>query len=269
MVATIDRRYAGPRLACVISSRGGDGVTALTSAGDEVFVVRWFSQHVEVYDADTFTLRRQITVRRLHISWGIAACAFHRCLYVSDSSLHCVHRVELTGGDAVTQWSVASDPRGLSVNRQRNVVVACCRVNRLQEYTTDGTLVREICPQGVTRPWHAVQQSTDDYVVSQWKSPGDVSVVGPDGQLLRSHRTLPSAELKHPRSVVVTKSDEFLVADAVDGRICASSGQLLSPPVDDGVERIEGLCLDEPRRRLYVGEFGGQNRLLVYEVILL
>jgi len=42
------------------------------------------------------------------------------------------------------KWSVASNPRGLSVNRACYVVVACHEANKLLEYTTHGTFVREI-----------------------------------------------------------------------------------------------------------------------------
>ena len=84
------------------------------------------------------------------------------------------------------QWTVASRPRGLSVNNEKNLIVSCREANKLQKYTTHGSLVREICLQaGVTKnPWHAIQLST---AVSQNTSPGVVSVVGVDGQVVRSY----------------------------------------------------------------------------------
>jgi len=83
---------------------------------------------------------------------------------------------------------VALKPAGLSVNKTHNLVVACDVANKLQEFTTHGTLEREICLQaGVTDPWHAIQLSTGDYVVSQFTSSGVVSVVGVDGQVVHSY----------------------------------------------------------------------------------
>jgi len=99
-----------------------------------------------------------------------------------------VHRVELSGSNAVKKWSVVKGPAGLSVNSEHNLIVTCSGANKLQEYTTHGFLVREICLQaGVTQPCHAIQLSTGDYVVSQCTSSGMVSVVGVDGQAVRSY----------------------------------------------------------------------------------
>ena len=42
--------------------QGGSAVYAVTSLGDDVFVMRSRSQQVEVYDAVTFTLRQKIEV---------------------------------------------------------------------------------------------------------------------------------------------------------------------------------------------------------------
>jgi len=84
----------------------------------------------------TLTLQRRLTVPGLELSGsiaGIAACPHYNCLYVSDWD--CVHRVELSGSNAVKKWSVARRPRGLSVNSEHNLIVTCCDGNKLQEYT--------------------------------------------------------------------------------------------------------------------------------------
>jgi len=133
-------------------------------------------EQVEVYDVVSCTRRRHITVRGLgSTAWGLAACAHYKCLYVSDESNHDIYRADLTGSNAVTEWSVADRPRGLSVNRAHNVVVACHGANKLQEYTTHGIPVREICR--LQAPFHAVQLSSGDYVVSQYRAPGAIVVV--------------------------------------------------------------------------------------------
>jgi len=251
------------------------GVTAVASLGDDVFVMRWRCEQVEVYDAETFTLQRHITVGLGERSWGLAACAHYKCLYVSDSAHDSIHRAELSGSSAVNQWSVARDPTGLSVNKAHNVVVACCEADKIQEYTTHGDLVREICLQqaGVTLPYHAIQLSTGHYVVSQYTSPGVVSVVGVDGQVVRSYRPY-VGQMRKPSSLAVTKNDDILVADSYNDRILSitsslSSAQQLTLPVHDGIQDPCGLCLDESRGRLYVGEFGGRFRLFVFDGVRL
>ena len=279
-----------PTLAHIIPSQGRDGVTAVASLGDEVFVVRHSSrQQIEVYDAVTFALQRNIAVPGLGancfglaaISYGLAACPSNRCLYASDWNSYCennsVHRVELSGSNAVKKWKVAGEPTGLSVNKAHNLVVACWRSNILQEYTTHGCLVREI-PVRVqaagSSPWHAVQLSNGDYAVSHCTSPGVVSVVGVKGQVVSSYRqTLDGRQMKFPRGLAVTKNDDILVADSDNDRILLiyrSTGcvQELDLPVDGGMQDPCGLCLDESRGRLYVGEYFGQHRVLVFDSVI-
>ena len=265
-----------PRLSHVIPGEGRDSVAAVTSLGDDVFVLRDDSQQqVEVYDAASCTLQRHITVQGLGDSArGLAACAHYQCLYVSDDTFHncSIHRVKLTGSSAVTKWYVAYNPKGLSVNRAHNVVVACKRADKLLEYTTHGYLVREICLQDDTEPWHAVQLSTGDYVVSLWK-PDVVSVVGVDGQVRHSYgqsQTSDEGKMSGPTSLAVTKNGEILVADEYHNRILSVNSSLssvheLALPVDGGIQQPRGLCLDGSRGRLYVGEGGGSYRVLVFD----
>jgi len=272
-------KSTAPTLTHVIPSQGKDGVTALTSLGDDVFVVRLWSQQVEVYDARTFALQGNIVVPRLECSWGLAACAHYKCLYVSDSDHDSIHRAELSDSSPVKQWSVARGPRGLSVNKAHNVVVACCEADKIQVYTTRGDLVREIGLRqaDVMSSWHAVQLSTGHYVVSQCTSPGVVSVVGVDRQVVRSYRpsqTSDVGKIRYPGSLAVTKNDDVLVADSKNNRIVSlnssmSSAQQLTLPVDDGIKEPCGLCLDESRGRLYVGESLGSSRVLVFDCVRL
>jgi len=268
-----------PTLRHVIPSRSRGGVAAVTSLGDDVFVLRCTSlQQVEIYDAVSFTLSRFITVHGLGDSaWGLAACGHYKCLYVSDNN-HSVHRVKLAG-ISVMKWPVASSPAGLSVNRAHNVVVACFGANKIQEYTTRGSLVRVTCimQADVDRPWHAVQLSTGEYVVSQYGSSGVVSVLGADRQVKRSYgqsQTSDVGQMKYPTSLAVTKNDDILVADEDNNRIVSmnsslSSVQELALPVDGGIKHPWGLCLDESRSRLYVGEYARDGRLLVFDVVKL
>jgi len=264
-----------PTLTHVILSQVRSGVSAVTSLGDDVFVVHEYSQQIEVYDAETFTLYSLITIPGLgYCAFGLAVCAVNHCIYASDLDNNSIHRVELSGSNAVKTWFVARGPRGLSVNKAHNLVVTCYWAKKLQEYTTHGSLVREICLQaGVTDPWHAIQLSTGHYVVSQWTSPGVVSVVGVDGQVIHSYGPSETSDVGHmkcPSNLVVTKNDDILVADTDNHGILSiirSTGcvQELALSVDGGIQVPGGLCLDESRGRLYVGEWGRQDRVLVFD----
>ena len=66
-------------------------------------------------------------------------------------------------------------------------------------------------------------------VVSQWTSPGVVSVVGVDGQVVRSYgqsQTSDVGQMKSPSSLAVTKNDDILVADEHNNRILSIDSSL-------------------------------------------
>jgi len=108
-------------------------------------------------------------------------------------------------------------------------------------------------------------------VVSHQTSPGVVSVVGVDGQVRHSYgqsQTSGVGQMKYPTSLAVTKNDDIVVADQDNNRILSmnssqSSIQELTLPVEGGIQCPWGLCLDESRGRLYVGELSG-GRVMVF-----
>ena len=160
------------------------------------------------------------------------------------------------------------------MNIAHNLVVACRDANQIQEYTTHGSLVREISLQKtVTDLWHAIQLLSGDHAVSQYTTPGVVSVVGADGQVVHSYgqsQTSDVGPMTKPTNLAVTANDNILVCDEYNDRILSintSTGcvQELALSVGGGIQRPRGLCLDESRGRLYVGEFGGQYRALVFD----
>jgi len=162
---------------------------AVATLGNEMFVVSYSSPDIQVYDARTFALQCHIPVPGLgSYCDSLTACIHNSCLYASDTHNDTIHRVDLSGSKAVTKWSVARDPRGLSVNKAHNVVVTCSDACKLREYTTHGTLLREtsLRQAGLNNIMHTVQLSTGDYVVSHC-STGAVSVVGLDGQIVCSY----------------------------------------------------------------------------------
>jgi len=246
----------------------------VTSLDDHVYLVRSLKKEVEIYDAATLTLQRRLPVLGISCSaTGIAACSRSKCLYLSDWENSRIHRVDLAT-DAMNTWPVAKQPNGLTVNEGHNVMVTFLDYKKLQEYTTDGRLVREIrLPAGLGRPWHAIQLSTGDYVVSHFETRGVVSVVGVDGQLLRSYGPSSSSDIgpmRLPTSLAVTKHGDILVADFSNHRILAinsslTRAQVFPLPADVGLEQPCTLYLDgtRTRDRLYIGEYAGKERVIV------
>ena len=253
---------------------GRNLVTGVTSLDDDVFVVRCRSQQkIEVYDAKTFTLQRHITVPRLcGYSVGLAACPHNNCLYASDYDNDSVHRVELSGNNAVMKWSVASGPVGLSVNSEHNLVVVSRGERKLQIFTTHGTLLQNIQLQAdIERPLHAVQLPTGQFLVSHEGSLHRVCLVGVEGAVVRSYGGQKGSRLtqmNEPRGLAVDGEGRVLVADWDNKRLLVidqslSSAHEMSVCVDGGLNRPYSLWYDQPRRRLYIGELSGGRVIVI------
>ena len=245
---------------------------AVASLGNELFVANYNSQDVEVFNTRNFKLERHLNIHGLgSLCYGLATCIYNSCLYASDFHNDIIHRVDLSSSSAVKKWSVASGPAGLSVNKARNVVVTCGKGKKLQEYTTDGSLVREISLH-LSDPRHAIQLSTGDYMVSYYTSQGVVSVVGVNGNVVRSYgcsQTSNVRQMDHPRGLAVTKNNVILVADSKNHRVLLTdsslnSVQVLALPIDGRLKQPWTLFLDESQGRLYVSENNG-GRVFVFK----
>jgi len=253
----------------------GNGVTGVTSLCDGVFVVRKFTQQkIEVYDANTFTLQRHIAVPGLgHYSYGLVACPYNNCLYASDFGNISVHRVELSGSDAVMKWSVARRPAGLSVNSEHNLIVLSGGDRKLQIFTTHGTLLDDIQLQtDIAYPHHAVQLPTGEFLVSHADSLHRVCLVGVDGAVVRSYggqEGCGPTQLSYPGDMAVDGEGRVLVADWYNNRLLVmdqslSSAHEMSISVDGGLKGPYSLWYDQSRSRLYIGEWdGGAGRVIV------
>ena len=260
----VDSNSSSPTVTHVIPR--GSEVGGVTSLGDDVFVVRYNSQQkIEVYDANTFTLQRHITVPGLgDYSWGLAACPYNNCLYASNGSSS-IHRVDLSGSNAVMKWSVARWPVGLSVNSKHNLLVVSVGERKLQIFTTRGSLLQDIQLQAdIEYPRHALQQSTGQFLVSHsgW-SLHRVCLVGVDGAVVRSYGGQQGSQLTQmngPTGLAVDREGRVLVADWWNNRLLVidqslSSAHEMSVSFD-GQSGPWSLWYDQSRRRLYIGECG-------------
>jgi len=247
----------------------GKDVRGVTSLGDDVFAVRCpTEQKIEVYDAKTFRLQRHITVPGLgSSSWGLAACPHNNCLYASDWSNASIHRIELSGNNAVMKWSVAHGPVGLSVNSEHNLVVVSRGERKLQIFTTRGTLLQDIQLRAdIKCPWYALQLPTGQFLVSHSGSLHRVCLVGVDRAVVRSYGGQKGSQLTQmngPAGLAVDREGRILVADQDNNRLLVidrslSSAHEMSVCVDGGLKGPFSLWYDQSGRRLYVGEWEGR-----------
>ena len=260
----VDTTSSKPSVTHVIPK--GNYVGGVTSLGNDVFVVRRKDKQIEVYDAVTFTLQRCLTVPHLGSRvFGLAVCPRNKCIYASDCDNSSVHRVELSGSNAVMKWSVAREPAGLTVNRAQNLLVVSRDESKLQEFTTHGTLLRNIqMSSGTGSPLDAIDLPTGQFVVSYYGSFHGVCVVDTTGAVIRSYggqRGSRLTEMNHPAGLAVDKHGNILVADQANNRLLVLDGSLtsaheMSVSVDGGLNYPFGLWYDKSRGRLYIGEWG-------------
>jgi len=253
----------------------GAPVTAVTSLGDEVFVVRsQCCQGVEVYDAGTFTLQHRLQVPGLSGgSRGLAACASNKCLYASDYLHDLIHRLDLSGSNAATRWSVGRYPEGLTVSIDRNVLVVIGGKRKLQQFTTHGSRLRTIQLQpGIVSPSQVIQLSSGQFVISDERSEHGVCLVDDKGAVVRSFggtRGSGLTKMNEPAGLAVDKHGNILVADKLNNRLLVldptlTSVREMSVSVDGGLEEPYSLWYDKSRGRLYVSEQDG-NRVIIID----
>jgi len=250
----------------------------VTSVNDELFVLLWRKvDQVAVYSINDYQLLRLLSVpglKRCNDN-DMTSCVRHKCLYMSDFDHRCMHRYDLNskfsavrkpiGRSHISRWPVPGSPGGLSVTPSCNLLVTCRgEPSKLVELSADsGQCVREITLQSdIVRPWHSVQLTTDQYVVCHYGGFDilrRVCLVGDDGKVTRSYggqHDSDVGQLYSPSHLAVDKDSQFIyVADCDTDRVV-----LLSPTLEfvryvtEKLSSPHGLYLDQPTRRLFVGQ---------------
>jgi len=161
-------------------------VRGITVLGSEVFVVRRTSQ-VYVYNSTSFTSTRDFTItesKRLH---EIISCSHNNCLYISDGGQRILYRYDLSN-NVTTKWSVNGTCYGLSVSKCYNVLVTSYDTKQIQEYATDGSLIREIrLDSRCGGPLHCVLLSTGHFVINHWGRQHRICIVDTSGHIIQSY----------------------------------------------------------------------------------
>ena len=241
----------------------GDRVCGVTSLGEEIYVLRWKGHgEVEVYDVITYLLKRRLTVPNSREFTDLTSCEHYRCLYASDHTMKCVHRLNLHGG--ATRWTVNDLPRALSVNPAHNVLVTCSHFRVIKEFTSRGYLLREVAlPDDVLTPWHAVLSTSGQFTVSHghlYAAIHRVCQITADGRRIvhshGGHSGSDTGQYVVPRHLAVDSNEFVFVLDICNRRVT------MLPPTLEYVRQIVSpgqlkwwpyrMSLDVRRRRLYV-----------------
>lgn len=248
-----------PKLLRVIP--GDSGAVGVTVVNNELFIVRAEADKVEVYDMEALALKRHVTIHGMKDPWGLAACSHNNCLYISDNKLRSIRRVDLST-DKIASWSIGCAPCGLSITIRGTLLVTVMRPPKMQEYTSDGILKREVkLDVSVRHPLHAVQQSSGLLVVSHGSSGQNRVCIIADttGCILRSYGESTYEALKYPRHLALDVQGNVLVTDSYNNRVVVLYPTLNyfgCVSIQDGHKLCYpyALHLDQLSGRLYIGE---------------
>jgi hypothetical protein len=203
----------------------------------------------------------------------MTSCATNDCIYINCQTRKKILRLDIAEG-AESEWTIDRRPTGLSVNCASNLIVTCCFPDALMEFTTHGSLIRDIILQSeVSCPRHAVQLSDGQFVVCRGGYGSHlVCRVSSIGRPVVSFGCKPESEneqLKEPRHVALVADGKLLVADSMNSRIRVLDNRLRSLSCDMfsiDVSEPVALCYDESQDRLYVGEWKGGRVLAVHNL---
>jgi len=241
----------------------GEPVGGVTSLGEEIYLLREKERDaVEVYDVISYRLLRCLTVPNARAFNDMTSCANLLCLYISDPSVKCIHRLDLHGN--AEQWPVSDKPYCLSVNANHNVIVTCREVGKIKEFSPRGELLRDvILPDDVTNPKHAIQLTSGQFIVchgSRNDRVHRVCKISSDGRhVVQSHGGhwgSDTGQYNRPTYLAVDDNEFVFVVDYRNRRVT-----LLSPTLEyvrqvvsrDQLKWLPGRqCIDVQRRRLYV-----------------
>jgi len=253
----------------------GQYVGGIATIGDEVFVVRQGMKHVDVYDAATMNVQRQLqlSTNATGDHYGLAACDVNKCVYVADNNGSCVHKVNIDGRTPATHWSVGSGLRGILLISDHNLLVACYALHKIREYKTDGSLVREIPLQSVTRPVNVAQLANDQYGVVHLGPYTGYSVVDVSGTAIKSYGDPSTAarqgyiKLSNPSGLAVSRRGSVFVSMYSGGCgnvvIDPSTMSAKQLTVDGSITDVFCVHIDHSRGRLYIGEWNGGRVVVI------
>jgi len=234
--------------------------------GSELFVVRNDVSSLDVYNTIDFTLTSKLKIPGSIYPQSIVACKHNNCLYISDCAQKIIYRCRFDRSkNVLSNWSVGERCGGLSVTSSYSVLVTSCIVKRVQEYTTDGSLIRNIrLDYSIEYPRHCIQLSSDRFVVSHGRGSIElrpVCIIDTSGHIVQSYGGPRGSDIGQMTKMVVDKHGHVMVADVANDRV-----ELLSPTLTHlGYIQLPGyklkrpcaLHLDELNHRLYIGEEGG------------
>lgn len=266
-------------------------IRGMTVLNRELFVLNEKSSTVHVYDSVKFTYRRQWDLKRLIRPEDIASCDRNKCLYIVDykgfNKSKVIFRVE-ANGTPINNWSIGGSvgpawEGSLSVTDESNVVLTLRWNDTINEYSSDGKLIRLInlsSDDRICNPNHAIKLANGHFLVSEGTSDlHRVCVVNADGRLQKSFGGKSGSnigQMNGPTHLSIDRNGFVMVLDEWNSRVLLLDSDLnfykeILPKEKYELDyRVRKILLDQSNGRLFVaqneGLFNIDGKIMIFQI---
>ena len=226
------------------------------------------SPDLDVYDIETLARRPKLTVKKLVHGFDIVAHA--NVLYISEETAKLIRRIQLSDDTSSGKrgWYVNSERMRMSINKKGNVLVSCYDRDKIIEYTTIGTSVREITVNAIEKTikglQHAIQLDYDLFLICHSSCHERVCIIDSRGRMVKSYgggRGLGIGQMNAPTYLAIDRNGFILVVDHNNKRIIQLNASLefirVFIPESWGLNGADSVYFHE--RRLYIEECGSPS----------
>jgi len=258
-------------------------------------VSKWSSE-VEVYDSINLRLSHRWNLKEIVRPQDIVSCNRNQCLYINsytDVDLPSdILKIDPNANEKlIRNWSTGDEfGLGLYVTGEANVILTVYNKSKLNEYSSEGQLIREISLVSITEirsPHHAIKLDNDHFVVSHSdvrdvlhrvcvvkavKADGKLETSF-DGKLEKSFDGKSTiGQMNIPSHLAFDGKGFVMVADKVNSRILLLNSDLEFVRVLISKERHKlrfpmRILLDESNGRMFVAdnESDKDGRILIFK----
>ena len=237
---------------------------------DHLYLPMVRSSDIIVYNVEPFACKETIKVGDLTRPSDIVAT--EDVLYVSEFK-EVIHRIPFQGGTKVPNWTVDGINLKLSTDENGNVIVTSWDPDKIYEYTSDGTFVRDIVADRFDKNLiglqHAIHLEGDKFLVCHAQDDlHRVCMIDATEFVIRCHGGDPGSgmgQLNMPSYLAINRDGFIFVADRENNRIVQLNPFLEYVSETTGVDRPHRILLDEERGKLYAMEFSNST-IVVFDI---
>lgn len=200
-------------------------ISGLAILDTQLFFTRRRSSTVQIIDL-TNNFLCQWKVADLRDPRDLRSCERNLCLYIIDwkykGNSNVIFRVD-SSGKLLKKWSTGSNYGRISVTNESTVLLAVHSEMKLNEYSCEGQLLREITLKidtGAKHPWHAVSLPSGQFLVSlhaNGRSQHRLCVIDHNGDTVRSAGQM--EQIDDPVCLAFDGDGSIIVADQFKNRL--------------------------------------------------